>query len=238
MGPHERLALAQEVRRLYRAISETLQDAVKYRGSSLADEQYVDLFGKPGEYQHHHQVYAREGVAVPALPPRVSASATPTARRSTATRARSERTAASGTGSRDTVARRSGVFVTGRVQGVWFRESCREQAARSGVSGFVRNLSDGRVEAVFEGPRRRSSGWSRGATRARPTPASTGSRCRSSAGRRARLPRALTDAQPASAVRAWLAFGDATSFVGVPRIGRSPSLRCGHKPEKGSPACS
>jgi formamidopyrimidine-DNA glycosylase len=55
----------QEVRRLYRAISETLQDAVKYRGSSLADEQYVDLFGKPGEYQLHHQVYDREGQACP-----------------------------------------------------------------------------------------------------------------------------------------------------------------------------
>jgi formamidopyrimidine-DNA glycosylase len=40
---------------------ETLQDAVKYRGSSLADEQYVDLNGKPGEYQLHHKVYAREG---------------------------------------------------------------------------------------------------------------------------------------------------------------------------------
>ena len=53
----------QEVRRLYRAMVETLQDAVKYRGSSLADEQYVDLFGKPGEYQHHHKVYAREGEA-------------------------------------------------------------------------------------------------------------------------------------------------------------------------------
>jgi formamidopyrimidine-DNA glycosylase len=52
---------AQEVRRLYRAMVETLQDAVKYRGSSLADEQYVDLFGKPGEFQHHHNVYAREG---------------------------------------------------------------------------------------------------------------------------------------------------------------------------------
>jgi formamidopyrimidine-DNA glycosylase len=51
----------QEVRRLYRAMVETLQDAVKYRGSSLADEQYVDLFGKPGEYQHHHKVYARDG---------------------------------------------------------------------------------------------------------------------------------------------------------------------------------
>jgi formamidopyrimidine-DNA glycosylase len=53
----------QEVRRLYRAISETLQGAVKYRGSSLADEGYVDLFGKPGEYQQHHQVYGREGQA-------------------------------------------------------------------------------------------------------------------------------------------------------------------------------
>ena len=52
---------AQEIRRLYRAMVETLQDAVKYRGSSLADEQYVDLFGKPGEYQVHHKVYAREG---------------------------------------------------------------------------------------------------------------------------------------------------------------------------------
>jgi formamidopyrimidine-DNA glycosylase len=53
----------QEVRRLYRAISETLQDAVKYRGSSLADEQYVDLFGQPGEYQQYHQVYDKEGQA-------------------------------------------------------------------------------------------------------------------------------------------------------------------------------
>ncbi len=54
---------AQEVRRLYRSMIETLQDAVKYRGSSLADEQYVDVFGRPGAYQHHHKVYAREGQA-------------------------------------------------------------------------------------------------------------------------------------------------------------------------------
>jgi formamidopyrimidine-DNA glycosylase len=53
----------EEIRRLYRALVETLQDAVKYRGSSLADEQYVDLFGKKGEYQLHHKVYAREGQA-------------------------------------------------------------------------------------------------------------------------------------------------------------------------------
>jgi formamidopyrimidine-DNA glycosylase len=52
---------AQEVRRLYRAMVEILQDAVKYRGSSLADAQYVDLFGKLGDYQNHHKVYARDG---------------------------------------------------------------------------------------------------------------------------------------------------------------------------------
>ncbi|MGQ0823530.1 MAG: bifunctional DNA-formamidopyrimidine glycosylase/DNA-(apurinic or apyrimidinic site) lyase [Actinomycetota bacterium] len=55
----------QEVRRLYRAIVETLQDAVKHRGSSLADEQYRDLFGALGDYQHHHQVYDREGESCP-----------------------------------------------------------------------------------------------------------------------------------------------------------------------------
>ncbi len=52
---------SQEIRRLYRSMVETLQDAVKYRGSSLADEQYVDLFGRPGDYQSHHNVYARDG---------------------------------------------------------------------------------------------------------------------------------------------------------------------------------
>lgn len=51
----------EEVRRLYRAVGEVLQDGVKYRGSSLADEQYVDLFGRKGSYQDHHQVYARDG---------------------------------------------------------------------------------------------------------------------------------------------------------------------------------
>ena len=52
---------AQEVRRLYRAMVETLQDAIKHRGSSLADEQYRDLFGEIGDYQSQHKVYDREG---------------------------------------------------------------------------------------------------------------------------------------------------------------------------------
>jgi formamidopyrimidine-DNA glycosylase len=52
---------SQEVRRLYRAMVETLQDAVKHRGSSLADEQYRDLFGEVGEFQNQHKVYDREG---------------------------------------------------------------------------------------------------------------------------------------------------------------------------------
>lgn len=43
------------------------------------------------------------------------------------------------------------ILVSGRVQGVWFRESTRQQASRLHVSGWVRNLPDGRVEAVFEG---------------------------------------------------------------------------------------
>jgi acylphosphatase len=43
------------------------------------------------------------------------------------------------------------VVVRGRVQGVWFRESCRREAEAAGVAGWVRNLADGRVEACFEG---------------------------------------------------------------------------------------
>lgn len=52
---------SQEIRRLYRAMIETLSEAVKYRGSSLADEQYRDIFGEVGDYQGQHQVYDREG---------------------------------------------------------------------------------------------------------------------------------------------------------------------------------
>ncbi|MFD8596630.1 acylphosphatase [Kitasatospora sp. NPDC059646] len=43
------------------------------------------------------------------------------------------------------------VLVSGTVQGVFFRDSCRRAAAEAGVAGWVRNLPDGRVEAVFEG---------------------------------------------------------------------------------------
>jgi formamidopyrimidine-DNA glycosylase len=53
----------QEVRRLYRAMVETLHEAIKLRGSSLADQQYRDLFGKIGHYQEEHRVYARDGQA-------------------------------------------------------------------------------------------------------------------------------------------------------------------------------
>ena len=43
------------------------------------------------------------------------------------------------------------VLISGRVQGVFFRDSCRRLAEQHGVAGWVRNLPDGRVEAVFEG---------------------------------------------------------------------------------------
>jgi acylphosphatase len=46
---------------------------------------------------------------------------------------------------------RAHVFISGMVQGVFFRSETRDEAKKLGVKGWVRNLSDGRVEAVFEG---------------------------------------------------------------------------------------
>ncbi len=43
------------------------------------------------------------------------------------------------------------VLIRGRVQGVFFRAYTRDTAIQEGLTGWVRNLSDGRVEAVFEG---------------------------------------------------------------------------------------
>ncbi len=42
-------------------------------------------------------------------------------------------------------------FLTGRVQGVCFRWACRDEAQRLGLTGWVRNLGDGRVEVTAEG---------------------------------------------------------------------------------------
>jgi acylphosphatase len=48
---------------------------------------------------------------------------------------------------------RAHVFVSGRVQGVYYRANTRDAASERGVDGWVQNLDDSRVEAVFEGPR-------------------------------------------------------------------------------------
>ena len=48
---------------------------------------------------------------------------------------------------------RAHIKVTGRVQGVCYRQSTREMAGGLGLCGWVRNLPDGSVEALFEGPR-------------------------------------------------------------------------------------
>jgi formamidopyrimidine-DNA glycosylase len=52
---------SQEIRRLYRALVETLHEAVKHRGTTTTDHPFADLYGKPGDYQDELKVFAREG---------------------------------------------------------------------------------------------------------------------------------------------------------------------------------
>lgn len=44
------------------------------------------------------------------------------------------------------------IFISGKVQGVFYRANTKLEAQKRGITGWVRNLPDGRVEAVFEGP--------------------------------------------------------------------------------------
>src|SRR5439155_15855941 len=63
---HDRMSntlSSQEVRRLYRAMREVVQDAIRFRGTTLEDEAYVDLFGRPGEFQAELKVYGRKAQA-------------------------------------------------------------------------------------------------------------------------------------------------------------------------------
>ncbi|MCL2359118.1 acylphosphatase [Candidatus Bathycorpusculum sp.] len=46
---------------------------------------------------------------------------------------------------------RAHIYISGRVQGVYFRQTTKDQAVHQNVTGWVRNLAEGRVEAVFEG---------------------------------------------------------------------------------------
>lgn len=43
-------------------------------------------------------------------------------------------------------------YVTGKVQGVWYRRSTQEQALKQGITGYAKNLPDGRVEVLMFGP--------------------------------------------------------------------------------------
>ena len=56
-----------------------------------------------------------------------------------------------GDGASETERVRRRVVVRGRVQGVFFRDTCRQVAERAGVAGEVRNRSDGAVEVLLEG---------------------------------------------------------------------------------------
>ncbi len=49
--------------------------------------------------------------------------------------------------------RRAHIWVSGKVQGVWYRATTVDEARKLGLTGWVRNLPDGRVEIVAEGPK-------------------------------------------------------------------------------------
>jgi len=68
---------------------------------------------------------------------------------------------------------RAHLIIEGRVQGVWFRDSTRNEAARLNITGWVKNRFDGSVELIAEGSRqdveklidnRMVSSWSSGCT--------------------------------------------------------------------------
>jgi len=50
---------------------------------------------------------------------------------------------------------RAHVIISGKVQGVFFRASTQDEAVRLGLTGWVKNLPDGSVEAVFEGDKKK-----------------------------------------------------------------------------------
>ncbi|MCW4015860.1 MAG: acylphosphatase [Candidatus Bathyarchaeota archaeon] len=53
---------------------------------------------------------------------------------------------------------RAHIFVSGRVQGVFFRVETRHEAMKRNVTGWIRNTSDGKVEAIFEGEKENVDG--------------------------------------------------------------------------------
>ena len=55
----------QEIRRLYRAVVETVHEAIKYGGTTLGPDGWVSLDGSPGEYNQHLTVYKRDGEMSP-----------------------------------------------------------------------------------------------------------------------------------------------------------------------------
>lgn len=58
---HSDTLTSQEVRRLYRAMQEVLQEGIRHGGVTLDDETYRNLYGKTGEFQDHLKVYGRDG---------------------------------------------------------------------------------------------------------------------------------------------------------------------------------